>query len=475
MIPYAHRRGITPNRKEMIPMADPIDGTFNIRLDEKFMTAVLTVDPPRNGGRPVRDSDIRQDMALKGIRYHVDEEALKTVFGCSESVSIELARGDEPVDGKNGYLEYHFERKSGAQMKTDEFGNVDYKDLGLIQNINAGVCVADIFPETPGKPGKDVRGIAIAQYPGKPANLKIGSGIVLSEDGRHLMTAVPGNLRWNKDHFVVDKEIVVSGDIDLAVGNIDFIGDIIIRGNVNEGFVVKSEGNVSIAGNVTGATVEAKGSISCRLGFVNSKISADGDISVNFGENSEINCGGTLKAQSFIGCTVVCNGPMLVQGGKSIIVGGKYTCLSDIEVNYIGSDAYVRTLIVLGNVAVLAEELQDLKKKLKEYEAQLQQLELVCTTLQQQKKVAPLPPERDEMLKRSIKAKFGHMGLIKETHDRMAEIEQEIENNNDLCVKLKRAVFPGVTFRINNSQFVVTTKSGPGTVAVNADGDIMIK
>ncbi len=458
----------------MITVADPVNGTFVLEIDEKFMTARLSITPPKNGGKAVTEAEVRQDMALKGIRYNIDEEAFRSAFN-EDSLSVQIAKGDPPVDGRNGYIVYHFERRSGAQIKTDEFGNMDYKDLGLIQNIQKDVIVADIFPETTGTPGKDIRGIAIAQYPGTPAKISIGNGIVMTEDGKHLKTAIAGNLRWNKDHFVVDKEIVVSGDIDLSVGNIDFIGDVIIKGNVNEGFFIKSGGNVSIAGNVTGATIEADGSISGRLGFVTSKISAKGDISVNFGENSEITCGGTIKAQSFIGCTVYCEGPMLIQGGKSVIVGGKYTCLSDIEVNYIGSDSYVRTLVILGNIAVLAEELGDLKKKLKEYEGQLQQLELVCTTLQQQKKAAPLPPEREEMLKRSIKAKFGHMGLIKETHDRIAEIEHEIENNNDLCVKLKRAVFPGVTFRINNSQYVVTTKSGPGTVQVNDEGDIVIR
>ncbi len=458
----------------MITVADPINGQFVLEIDEKFMTARLSVTPPKNGGKAVTEAEVRQDMALKGIRYNIDEEAFREAFN-ADSLSVEIAKGDPPVDGKNGYVVYHFERRNGAQVKTDEFGNMDYKDLGLIQNIQQNVIIADIFPETPGTPGKDIRGITIAQYPGKPANITIGSGITRTEDGKHLVTAIAGNLRWNKDHFVVDKEIVVSGDVDLSVGNIDFIGDVIIRGNVNEGFFIKSGGNVSIAGNVTGATVEAEGSISGRLGFVTSRISAKGDITVNFGENSNIICGGTLKAQSFVGCTVYCEGPMLVQGGKSIIVGGKYTCLSDIEVNYIGSDSYVRTQIILGNIAVLAEELSDLKKKLKEYEAQLQQLELVCSTLQQQKKTMPLPPEREEMLKRSIKAKFGHMGLIKETNDRIAEITHDIENSNDLCVRLKRAVFPGVTFRINSSQYVVTTKSGPGTVQVNDEGDIVIR
>ncbi len=454
-------------------MADPMDGTFNLEIDDKFMNARLSITPAVNGGREVTEAMVREAMALNGIRYNIDQEAFKSAF-TSGGLSVQIAKGDPPVDGRNGYLVYHFERRSGAQMKADEFGNVDFRDLGLIQNIEEGVTVADIFAETPGTPGRDIRGVEIPQYPGKPAKIVTGNGISLSPDGRHLVTAHRGNLRWSKDHFVVDKEIKVSGDIDLSIGNIDFIGDINIHGNVNEGFVVKSAGNITIAGNVTGAVVEAAGNITAKLGFVSSKVTAGGDISVNFGENSEINCGGTIKAQSFIACTVSCTGPLLVQGGKSVIVGGKYTCLSDIEVNYLGSDAYVRTNVVLGNIAVLAEELSDLKKKLKEYEGQLNQLEMICTTLQEQKKIAPLPPERAEMLKRSVKAKFGHMGLIKETNDRIADIEHEIENTNDLCIKVKKCAFPGVAVRINNSQYVVASKTGPCTIKMNEDKDIVV-
>jgi hypothetical protein len=454
-------------------MANPIDGTINLEVDEKFMNARLSIQPAKNGGKEVTEAMVREAIALNGIRYNIDEDALKSAF-TNGGLSVLLAKGDPPVDGKNGYLTYYFERKSGAQMKADEFGNVDFRDLGLIQNIEKDTIIADIFPETQGTPGRDIRGIELPQYPGKPAKIAVGNGVALSEDGNHLMAAIQGNLRWNKDHFVVDKELVV-GDIDLSVGNIDFIGDIIIKGNVNEGFVVRSGGNITIAGNVTGSTIEADGSITSKLGFVSSKITAGGDIVVSFGENSEITAEGSIKAQSFVGCTVVCNGPLTVQGGKSVIVGGKYTCLSDIEANYIGSDSYVRTLIVLGNVAVLAEELQELKKSLQGYENQLNQLDMVVNTLQQQKKIAPLTPERDEMLKRSIKAKFSHMGLIKETNERIADIEHEIENNNDLCVKVKRAAFPGVTVRINSAQLVVAQKTGACTIRMNEENDVVIR
>lgn len=454
-------------------MADPIDGTFNLEVDDKFMNARLSITPAKNGGREVTEKAVREAMALNGIRYNIDEDALREAF-TNGGLSVQLAKGDPPVDGRNGYLTYHFERKTGAQMKADEFGNVDFRDLGLIQNIEKDTLIADIFPETPGTPGRDIRGIELPQYPGKPAKITVGNGVALSDDGQHLVAAIQGNLRWNKDHFVVDKELIVS-DIDLSVGNIDFIGDITIKGNVCEGFVVRSGGNISIAGNVTSATIEADGNITAKLGFVSSKISAGGDITVNFGENSDIHAEGAIHAQSFVACNVTCGGPLTVQGGKSVIVGGKYTCLSDIEVNYLGSDAYVRTFIVLGNVAVLAEELNELKKQLKGYENQLSQLDMVVTTLQQQKKVAPLTPEREDMLKRSIKAKFGHMGLIKEANERIADIEHEIENTNDLCVKVKRAAFPGVTVKINNAQLVVAQKTGACTIRMNEEKDVVIR
>ncbi|MBP5604984.1 MAG: DUF342 domain-containing protein [Ruminiclostridium sp.] len=454
-------------------MADPINGSIKLDVDEKFMNARLSITPPKNGGKPVTEEEVRNAMALNGIRYNVNEEAIQKAF-TNGGLSVLLAQGVAPVDGKDGYFTYHFERKSGVQMKADEFGNVDYHDLGLIQNIEKGVVIADIIPETKGTPGKDIRGIELPQYPGKPVKLNIGNGIALSEDGTKLVTAYEGNLRWSKDHFVVDKVLVVS-DIDLSVGNIDFIGDIIIKGNVNEGFVVRSGGNVTIAGSVTNATIEAEGNISGKLGFLNSKIRAGGDITVNFGENSDITADGAITAQSFVGCNVVCKGNLTVQGGKSVIVGGKYTCMSNIEANYIGADSYIKTLIVLGNVAVLAEELIDLKKKVKELEGQLNQLEMVVSTLNQQKKVAPLTPEREEMLKRSVKAKFSHMGSIKETKDRIADIENEIENTNDLCIKVKRAVFPGVTIRINNSQLVVAQKTGACTIRMDEKKDVVIR
>lgn len=462
-------------RKEMIAMAEPINGTITVNLDDKFMNAHIVVTEPLHGGKPATEEEARQIVAQNGIRYNLDESVFERIFKNGEyGHSLLIAKGDPPVDGTNGYLKYYFEQTSVAEMKEDEFGNVDYRDLGIIKNISKGTVIADIIPETEGTPGKDVRGVVSKQFPGKPAKIHHGNGVEVSEDGTQLLAADSGNLRWNKDHFVVDKVLTISDDVDLSVGNIDFIGDIVIKGNINESFIVKADGDITVSGNITGATVTAGGNLTSKLGVINSEVDVAGDMNVSFCENSTINVKGSCTAQSFVGCKLFCNGTLTAKGGKSAIVGGKYTCLSDVEANYIGSDTYIRTVITLGNVAILAEEKTEHEKKLKEYTQQLEQLNMVCETLQKQKKAGQLPHQREEMLATSIRAKYGHMKAIKAINDRIAEIDKEIDGNNDLKVIVNRAVFPGVTIKINSTKMTVPDKRTTCKIKMNDNREIVI-
>lgn len=460
----------------MILVADPIDGVVTIDVDDKFTVARINVSSPKDGGRPVSEQTIKETISNNGIRFNINQQALDEVLsGRALDRTVVIASAIPPVDGVNGSIKYNYETSNAAEVKTDEFGNVDYRDLGTIKNITKGTVIAEITQPTPGKPGKDIRGVEIKQYPGKPAPVKYGSGIKLSEDGAQLIADVSGNLRWDKTHFVIDKDLTVSGDVDFSIGNIYFIGDIIIKGRVAEGFSVKADGNITIFGDVTGAVIESGNDISVRLGITSSEVKCGGNLTADFCENSTVTAKGTVTAQNFFGCTVMCEGNLCAKGGKATIVGGKYTCLSDVEANYLGSDTYTRTLITLGNVAVLVEERLELNKVLKERTNQLSQLELVCQTLQAQKKAAgSLAPEREEMLSKSIKAKYAHVRAINETKKRLEDIEEEIVCSNDLSVKVKRNVFPGVTIRINNSQLVIAQKYPGCTIKMDENREITV-
>lgn len=456
-------------------MPEPINGTFNVEIDEKYMTAHVVVYEPEFGGTPVTYMQVCNELSVKGVRYNIDHDAIQGIFDNEEfGRSVLVAKGEPPVDGINGKVIYHFEQTETQEFKEDQYGNVDYHDLGIIKNITEGTVIAEIIAETEGTPGKDIRGNAVAQNRGKPPVYTIGQGVGQTPDGLLLFAAISGNLRWNKTHFVVDKDVTISGDVDVSVGNIDFIGDVIVKGNVEEGYEVRSGGNVKIFGSVTGATVVAAGNIVVQMGAVSSRLEAV-DISASFFENSEIIAKGKLTAQNFIACQATCHGKLTASGGKAAIIGGKYTSLSDIEANIIGSDTYTRTLLVLGNTAILAEERADLIKKIEEYENQIDQLGKICSMLQLQKKAAPLTDDREEMLVTSIRAKYVHQRELKTMKQRVIEIDKEIDISNDRKVIVRRSMFPGVSIRINSLQHNVSGVHGQCVARVGSSGDIEVK
>ena len=66
------------------------------------------------------------------------------------------------------------------------------------------------------------------------------------------------------------------------MGNIDFIGDVVIKGMVNDGFKVKSGKSITVMGNVYAATLEARQNIIIKQGAINSQLEAGGDVRVGF-------------------------------------------------------------------------------------------------------------------------------------------------------------------------------------------------
>ncbi|MCM1333748.1 MAG: FapA family protein [Bacteroides sp.] len=456
-------------------MPEPINGTITFNIDDRSMNARVIVTSPRNGGLPVTYKQLCDEVTAKGIRHNLDEDALKSIF--EENIfdkSILIAKGDPPIDGKNGTISYHFEMKETQELEEDEFGNVDFRNLGFIRNIDEGTVIADIIPETPGVPGTDIRGVPVPQYGGKPATFTVGTGVVLSEDGSRLLAATAGNLRWNKTHFVVDKEVVIGGDVDASIGNIDFIGNILVKGDVKEGYIIKSHGNITVKGNVTGAQLIAFGDISIQNGAVSSEVEGM-NVTAGFFENTHLSVRGNLTAQSLVACKVHCTGTITAKSGKGVIVGGKLTCLSDITANIIGSDTYTHTSIVLGNAAVLAEERIELVKKMDEYTTQLDKLGKICTVLQEQKKTAALSAEREEMLTTSIRAKYVHFSEIRKIRKRIEQIEEELINTNDLAVHIQKSLYPGVTVRIGYSRYAVSNIYGKCRVGMNSNGEIEVR
>lgn len=451
-----------------------IHSEAEISVDPNCTTAFMTIGPPSNGGLDITVDKALAAIAEKGICFGVlKEEVIQAVNERRYGENICVARWRAPVNGEDGKIEYFFNRETTFKPVEDENGNVDYKNLGLVRNIYKGTAIAKITMPTEGVPGIDIMGKTVSQRVGVPVSFAVGKGTELVNDGTEIVAVTDGNLTYTGGAFCVEESLLIRGDVDVSSGNIDFIGDIIIKGNVLEGYAVTSKKNITINGSVTNGTITADGNITVKLGCINSTLHSElGSIKMDFCENSKLYAGQNVEGSSFVGGEVFA-GKNIIASGKGVMMGGKYTALHNITASVIGSESYAKTIVTLGNNAVLSEEMEGHKHTLSGIEDKLDQLGKIITALAEMAKVSKLSPEREQMKIEAMRSRFKLQGEVKRLNNRIKEIEATLERKQDLSVSCKRAFYPGVMLRINSYVYQVNVMT-PHSKATIGDGEIVM-
>lgn len=427
----------------------PVDGDVIITVPPNYSAAYMSIYPPQNGGREITFEAVMSALGVKGVKYNINEELIRSLIRNKEfDKEIKAAEADMPVDGKNGTVTYNFNKEQVIAPQEDENGFVDYKNLGLIRNIRENEVIAVITPPETGKDGKDIRGVTMKAAPGKPAPYTLGKGTKLTEDGLAIVAAIDGHVCYRDKAFCVEPMVTINGDVDASVGNIDFLGDVVIKGEVLEGFSVTAGKNITIGGNATGAKIKAGGAITIKKGAINSKLTAHGNISCQFCEYSDISTDSDLNIQNFVICTVYCGGNL---ASKSIN-GGKYTVLGNTDVTYLGTKNYAPTEVTAGDNAMLSEEKNECLKKISELESTIERCNQIAEFLNaKRKELKRLPEDKEELLGSAIKTKFSSQNEVKKIRKRIASIDESLSEVQHCYVAVKGIAYPGSKVVINEA------------------------
>ena len=332
---------------------EPVDGSVEITFDPDGMTANMILHKAYNGGRPVTAAIVMAELLKKGINTGIDDLDIKDmVDGGVYETPICVARAIPPKRGENGSISYRYEKKRVPKPQHDEFGVADFRELNLIVPIHKGDIIADIKQPTPGEPGVNIFGRAIMPEPGKMPNITVGKNTLMTADGKYIVSACDGHIMYGTGCFNVEDTVTVKSDLDISVGNIDFFGDIYIKGNVMEGFSVKAGRSLKIEGTVFSADLTAGGDITINGGAINSRIKSDGNVKIGFCENTDIKADGSVESAQFAFCSVFCYGELIAKGKTGVITGGTITCMKDVTAGVIGSEKYTATEINIGDGSV---------------------------------------------------------------------------------------------------------------------------
>lgn len=330
-----------------------LDAQAVVFLSKDCLSAWLLVYPPVGDGRQVERSDLDKALAEQEVCRGVNEELLNALPQDSERYFklFPAARGTPPINGQDGRVVDLFPRTEERKLTIDENNRVDYSDLHFIHNVEKDGVICRIIPPTDGIPGQTVQGRPVLAKNGKPASAPKGRNTALSEDGRALVATLTGHVEFSGRGFQVKPVLDIPGNVDFSVGNINFLGDVCIHGDICSGFSVRAMGTITVDGVVEACTVEAGRDLIVARGVQGDNqavIRAQRSIFAKYLENSCIYAKMDLETESIINCDVYCGGAVTVRTGHQSIIGGKVHAAHEVNAGTIGSRVGNRTYIVLG-------------------------------------------------------------------------------------------------------------------------------
>jgi uncharacterized protein (DUF342 family) len=436
------------------------DSSVTAEISDNDMKAYMVVTPPGPGGCDLSYETYYSFLKNNRIVWGIKEEFLRAFADRPTYKSrILVAEGQEPVNGRNAFIQYNFEtNQNKIRLREGIDGRVDFKDISIITNVVANQPLAVKKPPEPGRQGRTVKGQFIPAKDGKDISLPVGKNVHVGDDGATIFADLNGHVILTGGNINVEPVHIINGDVGVKTGNISLMGTLIVNGNVEVGFRVKVTGNIEVKGTVEKAELYAEGDITVHQGITGKSqgyIHAGNTIRAKFIENSNVEAGNTVwVTDGIINSQVDANKRIICRGKRAAIVGGRLRATEEINAKVLGSPTSgTETICEVGvdpqskmRLEALQAKKADLEKLSAETERNVQNL----LNIKKQRKILPESKEAF-ILEMTDKIKMLKTDIQK-INDESAKIQEylnSIKTRSRISVSAK--VYPGVTIIIRDA------------------------
>ncbi len=315
----------------------------------------------------VKYDDIMNYLSEQGIVYGIREEDIEIYCKVKEySKELVAAYGKDPVDGKDAEIVYDFDISEGNKFEESEDGTINFRNLNNVINVKKDAVLCHIIPPLAGKDGTDVYGNPVKYRPGRNVSFNYGNNTYISEDGLKLLASTDGCVEYKNEKVFVESVYRVN-NVDNSTGNIDFIGSVVINGDVKAGFSVAAKGDIKIRGMVEGAYIKSDGEVVISKGMNGmgkGSIYAKGNVTSKYIENASIVSEKCIYAEALINSDVKAGESIILRGSNAAIIGGASQAEDMIYAKTIGSKTNPETNITI-NLTRYQEEQKSISQKQK--------------------------------------------------------------------------------------------------------------
>ncbi|MCL1883319.1 MAG: FapA family protein [Defluviitaleaceae bacterium] len=426
--------------------------------EDRMQAHIIFQEPINNGGLMSAEDVIR---LMQENRLSTDSKLIQAALSNKRyGRKLLIAEGQMPVNGTDGFLQFHFDKSNiKPKPKIMEDGTVNFKQLDMFRLCNRGDVLVTSVPAKDGVDGVDVYGNVLPAPKAKPAAIiPRGKGTVLSPDGLHLIADVSGQLLLTEGKINISPHLEIAGNVDNSTGDVDFNGQVTVRGNVVTGFSVKAVGNIEIFGVCEAAKLTStEGSIILGNGVQGAdkgELVAAQDITAKFIESCKVTAGGNVTTDSIRKSHIKCDGSVTVAGKNGLLVGGSLVAGEKLVATTIGSPMGTLTDIEVGGSPKDLNKQKDLVAEFNKLKIEYEKCDKGVETLNILRKKDQLPPD-----KKAILVKMVNMKMV--LRDKMTKMQGEIDDItrnlavNVGTVSVKNVIRPGVRITIGNAQMTI--------------------
>jgi uncharacterized protein (DUF342 family) len=433
----------------------PINETMIIKISADNMMVVCSFYPASDKGSKMDAQEIVKDLQFRGIRFGIKQEEiinfLTNRLYCTEYV---LAEGKPPVHGKDANIQYFFNTDLNLKPKKNEDGSVDYHELATISHVKQGDLLAKLEMEDLGTSGKDVLGQEIKPRTVKTMRLSYANNITLSEDQTEIRSNVTGHASIVDGKVFVSDIYEVPADVDNSVGNINYQGNIHIAGNVKSGFQIYAKGDIIVEGVVEDAVLQSESQIIVKRGIHGMNrgvLKASGNVICKFIENATVIAGGYVETESIILSQVSAASEVRVAGLKGFITGGVIRAGGVVEALTIGSEMGAPTRIEVGVEPEKKERYISLQKMIQQTNKEIAQIKPVLTSYSEKlARGEQIAKDKLRYVQQLVYTLQEKQKAVSEAETEYLQLHAEMMRGNSAKVKVKNAIYPGVTVSISD-------------------------
>ena len=440
---------------------------MELTVSEDEMEAFADFYPPSEGMKPLSPDEALEILNQRNIVYGINwEEIQNAVFTCNtEHRPVEhvlIAEGKPPTREIPPHYGIEESLLREVEKPDAEARRIDYRKISPFVLVKKGTLLARMLPGRKGEFGSTVFGKFIPYGTEKTPQLQPGQNT--TREGETIIAARDGRFELQGDEFFVNEVLQITSDVDYSTGNVNFPGDVILQGQIKDGFTIEAGGTIYCAQTMDASEVIGKKDLIVKQGIIGRKkgsIKVDGKIRAKFIENCYVEAGDTISLDVGIINSAVYTSNRLELEKKGVIIGGTIYAQNGVTATQIGTETGPKTEIYCGIDYIVSNKLEWIRDNTVKLAFKLQQIE---------ERLKTDTPQREQLLTLREKIKTSIHGLNESSH----ALIYKLDKNEEAEIVVRGKIFPGVYLEICHVSYVVGREMSRSRFKLNKEKGIII-